>query len=229
MLPCQGKCDQSYAFVPLKATPHKDKSLTIVIFLPNSVVILARISSKSRVQPGGAQQRRGLFPYKSQKVPLLSQEKRVCVFHGNKIGLYFALKSTKKRMEMKMITTVDNMFFSLQWTDILSSQFFSDRVPAGEEANELVLQWAVFTDGLQRYSTLAADADTHLSEEFCEEEAWLLDNDREWPFSFVNLCETFGFQTDSLRVSLLARKESHRTNGTAAEHRKKTLRGFPQM
>jgi hypothetical protein len=133
-------------------------------------------------------------------------------------------------MEMRMTTTVDNMFFPLQWTDILSSsQFFSDRVPAGEAANELVLQWAVFTDGLQRYSTLAADPDSHLSEEFCEEEAWLLDNDREWPFSFVNLCETFGFQTDSLRVSLLARKESHRANGAAAEHRKKTLRGFPQM
>ena len=59
---------------------------------------------------------------------------------------------------MRMTTTVDNMFFPLQWTDILSSsQFFSDRVPAGEAANELVLQWAVFTDGLQRYSTLAAE------------------------------------------------------------------------
>jgi hypothetical protein len=133
-------------------------------------------------------------------------------------------------MEMRMTTTVDNIFFPLQWTDILSSsQFFSDRVPAGEAANELVLQWAVFTDGLQRYSTLAADPDSHLSEEFCEEESWLLDDDREWPFSFVNLSETFGFQTASLRVSLLARKEAHRANGAAAEHGKKTLRGFPQV
>jgi len=122
------------------------------------------------------------------------------------------------------------MFFPLQWTDILSSsQFFSDRVPAGEAANELVLQWAVFTDGVQRYSTLAADADAHLSEEFCEEEAWLLDDDREWPFSFVNLSETFGFQTASLRASLLAWKEAHRANSAAAEYKKKTLRGFPQM
>ena len=129
-----------------------------------------------------------------------------------------------------MTTTMDNIFFPLQWTDILSSsQFFSDRVPAGEAANELVLQWAVFTDGLQRYTTLAADPDLHLSEEFSEEEAWLLDNDREWPFSFVNLSETFGFQTDSLRASLLARKEAHRANRAAAEHKKKTMRGFPQM
>jgi hypothetical protein len=96
MLPCQGKCDQSYAFVPLKATPHTDKSLTIVIFLPNSVAILARISSKSRVQPGWCKQRRGLFSYKNQKVPLLPREKRVCVFHDNKIGLYFAFKVRRK-------------------------------------------------------------------------------------------------------------------------------------
>jgi hypothetical protein len=131
---------------------------------------------------------------------------------------------------MRMTTTVDNMFFPLQWIDTLtSSQYFSDRVPAGEAANELVLQWAVFTDGLQRYSTLAADADAHLSEEFCEEEAWLLDDDREWPFSFVNLSETFGFHTASLRASLLARKEAHRANSAAAEYKKKTLRGFPQM
>jgi len=131
---------------------------------------------------------------------------------------------------MRMTTTVDNMSFLLHWTDVLSSsQFFSDRVPAGEAANELVLQWAVFTDGLQRYSTLAADPDAYLSEEFQEEEAWLLDDDREWPFSFVNLSEAFGFQTASLRASLLARKEAHRANSVAAEHKKKALRGFPQM
>lgn len=131
---------------------------------------------------------------------------------------------------MRMTTNIDNTFFPLKWTDVLSSsQFFSDRVPAGEAANELVLQWAVFTDGLQRYSTLADDPDSHLSEEFREEEAWLLDNDREWPFSFANLSETFGFQTDSLRASLLARKEAQRANSAAADHKKKTMRGFPQI
>ena len=75
MLPCQGKCDQSYVFVPLKATPHKDKSLTVVIFLPNSVVILARISSKSRVHLGWCSASGGLFFYKNQKVSLLHHKK----------------------------------------------------------------------------------------------------------------------------------------------------------
>src|SRR5262245_21173297 len=122
---------------------------------------------------------------------------------------------------MRMTTKLENMFSPLQWPDVLSSsQFFSDRAPAGEEANELVLQWAVFTDGLQRYWTLAADPDSHLSEEFREEEAWLLDNDREWPFSFVNLCETFGFQPDSLRASLLTRKAAHQSEVVAEEQKK---------
>lgn len=129
-----------------------------------------------------------------------------------------------------MTTFIDNMFLSLHWTDVLSAnQFFSDRVPAGEAANELVLKWAVFTDGLQRYSTLAADPDAHVTEEFQEEEAWLLDDDREWPFSLVNLSETFGFQTASLRVSLLARKEACRANDVASEEKRKTQRSFPQM
>lgn len=133
-------------------------------------------------------------------------------------------------MGARMTFTSEKTFSPLQWTDLLSSsQFFSDRIPAGQDANELVLQWAVFTDGLQRYWTLAADQDSHRSEEFREEEAWLLDNDREWPFSFVNLCEVFGFQTDSLRTSLLTRKVAHHGDVVAEEQKKKAVRGIPQI
>jgi hypothetical protein len=129
-----------------------------------------------------------------------------------------------------MASISENIFSPLPWTDLLSSsQFFSDRIPAGQDANELVLQWAVFTDGLQRYWTLAAERDSHLSEEFHEEETWLLDEDRQWPFSFVNLCEVFGFQADSLRASLLTRKGAHQTDVVADEQKKKTVRGVPQI
>ena len=133
-------------------------------------------------------------------------------------------------MGARMTFTSEKTFSPLQWTDLLlSSHFFSDRIPAGQDANELVLQWAVFTDGLQRYWTLAADRDSHLSEEFREEETWLLDDDREWPFSFVNLCEAFGFQTDSLRASLLTRKVAHQADVVAEEQKKKAVRGVPQI
>jgi hypothetical protein len=129
-----------------------------------------------------------------------------------------------------MTLMLEQTFSPLQWTDLLSSShFFSDRIPAGQDTNELVLQWAVFTDGLQRYWTLAADRDSHLSEEFREEETWLLDDDREWPFSFVNLCEAFGFQVDSLRASLLTRKVAHQADVSTEEQKKKIVRGVPQI
>ena len=133
-------------------------------------------------------------------------------------------------MGARMTFTPEETFSPLQWTDLISSnQFFSDRIPAGQDANELVLQWAVFTDGLQRYWALAADRDAHLSEEFREEETWLLDDDRQWPFSFVNLCEVFGFQPDSLRASLLIRKVAHQAEVITEEQKKKVMRGVPQM
>lgn len=90
------------------------------------------------------------------------------------------------------------------------AQFFSDRLLVGRASGELALRWAVFADGLSQYWKLAADYTSHSSEEFLEEESWILADDSEWPFSFTNLCATFGLQTDSLRTSLLAWKNAHR-------------------
>ena len=92
---------------------------------------------------------------------------------------------------------------------LLPTQFFSDRLLVGRASGELALRWAVFADGLSQYWKLAADSSCHNSEEFQEEETWILDNDSDWPFSFTNLCETFGMKTESLRTSLLAWKNAH--------------------
>ena len=74
---------------------------------------------------------------------------------------------------------------------LLPTQFFSDRLLVGRTSGELALQWAVFSDGLNRYWKLAANHFLHASDEFLEEENWILAEDAEWPFSFANLCETF--------------------------------------
>jgi hypothetical protein len=92
---------------------------------------------------------------------------------------------------------------------LLPTQFFSDRLLVGRASGELALRWAVFSDGLSRYWKLASDYSFHDSEEFLEEESWLLADETEWPFSFASLCETFGLHVSSVRSSLLAWKRAH--------------------
>ena len=125
---------------------------------------------------------------------------------------------------------LENDHVSVRWTEFLSpDQFFSDRLLVGNAPEELSLQWAVFMDGLQQYWTLAENEIGRNSEEFIQEEAWMLVDDEEWPFSFAHLCETFGLQPTSVRASLVAWKEAQLSAEASSEAKKKTFRGFPQI
>ncbi|PJE64422.1 MAG: hypothetical protein COU90_03170 [Candidatus Ryanbacteria bacterium CG10_big_fil_rev_8_21_14_0_10_43_42] len=67
--------------------------------------------------------------------------------------------------------------------------------------NELVFKWLVFTDGIENFVLPNGETD------FWEEERWILSKEREWPFAFESLCETFGLQTESLRKTLIHARE----------------------
>jgi hypothetical protein len=92
---------------------------------------------------------------------------------------------------------------------LLPELFFSDRFLGGEVASEMALRWAVFADGVRQYWRMAADLSTHDSDEFREEENWILADDSMWPFSFLNLCKTFGLEIESTRAALMAWKQTH--------------------
>ena len=125
---------------------------------------------------------------------------------------------------------LENDHVSVRWTEFLSpDQFFSDRLLIGNAPEELSLQWAVFMDGLQQYWTLAENEIGRNSEEFIQEEAWMLVDDEEWPFSFAHLCETFGLQPTSVRASLVAWKEARLSAEVSSDAKKKTFRGLPQI
>ena len=118
----------------------------------------------------------------------------------------------------------------LRWLDLLSPNDCASDCRVSETATEeIALQWAVFIDGLQRYWALASDIAQQDSEEFTEEEAWILDDDHTWPFSFVNLCKIFGFHADSVRSTLLAHKEAHYAARLLTKRNKKPLRGTPHL
>jgi hypothetical protein len=121
---------------------------------------------------------------------------------------------------------------SIRWTEFLTlDQIFSDRLLVDNTSEELSLQWAVFMDGLQQYCTLAENEVGRNSEEFIQEESWVLveEDDDAWPFSFAHLCETFGLQAPSVRASLTAWKQAQMTPSSSDEAKKKTFRGLPQI
>lgn len=119
---------------------------------------------------------------------------------------------------------------SIRWPEFLSpDQFFSDRLLVGNTAEELSLQWAVFMDGLQQYCSLAENEAGRNSEEFTQEESWMLVDDEDWPFSFKQLCETFGLQPASVRTALASWKNARVAAATTDETKKKPLRGLPQI
>ncbi len=125
---------------------------------------------------------------------------------------------------------LENDHVSVRWTEFLSpDQFFSDRLLVGNASEELSLQWAVFMDGLQQYWTLAENEIGRNSEEFIQEETWMLVDDEEWPFSFAHLCETFGLQPTSVRASLTAWKDAQLSASSSSDAKKKTFRGLPQL
>src|SRR5215510_15180805 len=104
-------------------------------------------------------------------------------------GLNFALPLQRGKLVMMRTrkSALERYSMTPDFPDmLLPSQFFSDRLLVGRASGELALRWAVFADGLNRYWKLAADCSLHRSEEFLEEESWVLAEDGDWPFSFTS-------------------------------------------
>lgn len=97
--------------------------------------------------------------------------------------------------------------FSPEMLEMLQLNYFcSDRFLGGRASGETALKWAALVDGLGEYWKLAADPYAHASAEFQEEEGWILADNTEWPYSFVNLCKEFGLDPVSVRNMLVAWK-----------------------
>ena len=78
-------------------------------------------------------------------------------------------------------------------------QFFSDK-SFTFDVQELILKWAIFIDGINALSTMSVNTKPDV---LTEEYSWLLAEDSNWPFSFLNLCKTFNIDRLSLRDNLI--------------------------
>ena len=96
---------------------------------------------------------------------------------------------------------------------LLPTQFFAamrKRVPQ-EAEYRLIL--AVLEDAIECYQKHVFTDDSKARVLFEETESWLSSDDREWPYSFVNICEILNLNPGYLRGGL-QQWQDHQVGGT---------------
>ncbi|GIW41644.1 MAG: hypothetical protein KatS3mg076_2221 [Candidatus Binatia bacterium] len=86
---------------------------------------------------------------------------------------------------------------------VLPEQFYEARRSQSGLSGEMALMWAVLADGIEVFCRTARAESEEEQEEFRETKEWICATDWDSAFSFVNLCELFGFDPDCLRKALL--------------------------
>ena len=84
---------------------------------------------------------------------------------------------------------------------LLPEQFYGHMNRAGR-SGERALQWAVFADGIDSYRRLSQMRSRAAQREFARLKIWITRSDWDWLYSFVNLCNVFGFDPNAVRSAL---------------------------
>jgi hypothetical protein len=70
------------------------------------------------------------------------------------------------------------------------------------------LMLAVLLDAVECFQKYALLDDEYATRLFRETEMWVLEENREWPFSFISICEAFEINPQYLRQGLLHWKQT---------------------
>ncbi|GIW41504.1 MAG: hypothetical protein KatS3mg076_2081 [Candidatus Binatia bacterium] len=85
---------------------------------------------------------------------------------------------------------------------LLPAQFYAAFRQASRVQGERHLMLAVLEDALDCYQKYAFAKDHHARQLFEEACQWIFSDDRDWPFSFQNICQTLEINPDWLREGL---------------------------
>jgi hypothetical protein len=108
------------------------------------------------------------------------------------------------------INTTDEKVASLFQPDtILSAQYFDNfrRKTVLEPEKRLML--ALLEDAIHCFRDNLLPQTARKKKLFDETEAWILEKDGDWVFSFDQVCEALGFTPEYMRQGLLRWKEKH--------------------
>ena len=89
-----------------------------------------------------------------------------------------------------------------EFDPVMPAQWYADAGRAAAMQPEKRLMFAVLSDAVDIVMTASATTNIRRRMLFHETAAWIRSDDREWPYSFVNLCDSLGFDAERLRVGL---------------------------
>jgi len=116
---------------------------------------------------------------------------------------------------------VPDMIGSSAEADILAIQQYSDQGTRGCQP-EKSLMFDVLVDAVQKFQKYAGLRGQYAKRCFRESENWILDNDREWLFSFINICQTLAIDPQYLRKGLLRWKQNAMRSVSTRERNKRS-------
>jgi hypothetical protein len=96
---------------------------------------------------------------------------------------------------------------------MLPSQYFDRVARRTEYDGERRLMVAVLEDAVDVYRKLAGAHDGRRQQLFRDAEEWIESNDRNWIFSFQNICDVLGIEAEYLRRGLRTIKAQALTQG----------------
>jgi hypothetical protein len=119
-------------------------------------------------------------------------------------------------------TGVPDIIGSLSEPDILAIHQYSDHQGTSGRQPEKSLMSAVLLDAIECFQKYPFLHDEYENRLFREAENWILDNDREWLFSFINICEALALDPHYFRKGLLHWKGNAMRSVSTRERNKRS-------
>jgi hypothetical protein len=94
--------------------------------------------------------------------------------------------------------------------DILAAEDFDRIYRSRPRSPERELMVAILEEALADYQRCCKARDKKGMKRFADAQAWIVNTDSEWIFSFINCCEVLGIAPDYLRQGLLHWKQGKR-------------------
>lgn len=91
---------------------------------------------------------------------------------------------------------------------LMPEQFFATLGRDAGGTNERGLMLAILRDAVECYQKFALARDPRGQELHRDAAEWIFSTDREWPFSFENICDVLGVSTGYIRSGLLPLKQA---------------------
>ena len=104
---------------------------------------------------------------------------------------------------MQNRSSTDGVLSIFEPSTLLPTQFFAALKQKAEADGERRLMLAILEDAIECYQKHVLATENKAYQLHNEAEAWFLEDDPTWLFSFVNICEVFDIHPVSLRQGLL--------------------------